>query len=150
MDRLKLIAFDAEDLGIIAAHVQDAVMKVSDLKYKPAERRFFLSVNRFVWENETVGGPRKSHERRKSVLHFERVENVQVQGVDQKKHDAVLDLLTIRPVDRDDTKVSDMVEIIFAGGATLRLSVECIEAQLTDMAASWETTSRPDHDGDIG
>ncbi len=125
-------------------------MKVSDLKFRPVEKRFFLSINRFAWEKETGGTPRKSHERRKSVLHFERVESVQVQGVDQKKHDAVLDLLTIRSVDGDDKGASDMIEVIFAGGATLRLSVECIEAQLTDMAASWETTSRPEHDSDIG
>ena len=78
MDRLKLIAFDAEDLGIIAAHVQDAVMKISELTYKPAEKRFFLSINRFVWENTLTDPSRKTDERRKAVLHFERVSNVQV------------------------------------------------------------------------
>ena len=145
MKQLKLIAFDAEDLGIIAAHVQDAVMHVSDLKFRRTEKRFFLSINRFVWENEVAGKPVKHHERRKAVLHFERVLGVQVQGVDQKKHDYILDLLTIHPADEEDG-AGDVIEIIFAGGATLRLTVECIEAQLSDMAAAWETPSRPDHD----
>ncbi len=141
MKRLKLIAFDAEDLGIIAAHVQDAVMHVSDLKFHRADKRFFLSLNRFVWENEVGGKPAKHHERRKSVLHFERVQGVQVQGVDQKKHDYILDLA------EDESDGDEIIEIVFAGGATLQLSVECIEAQLTDMAAAWETPSRPDHGG---
>ncbi|TIR86018.1 MAG: DUF2948 family protein, partial [Mesorhizobium sp.] len=47
---LKLIALDDQDLSIISAHVQDAVMKVSDLEYLPAAKRFVLTMNRFVWE----------------------------------------------------------------------------------------------------
>jgi hypothetical protein len=150
MNRLKLIAFDNEDLGIIAAHVQDAVLKVSDLTYKTAEKRFFLQLNRFVWENAGNSGAEKSFERRKAVLHFERVNAVQVLSMDQKKQDVVLDLLTIRhSVKSDAADERETIELVFAGGATIRLAVECIEAQLTDMAASWETISRPVHDDDM-
>ena len=35
---LKLVALDEEDLKIVSAHVQDAVMKVGDLEFMPARR----------------------------------------------------------------------------------------------------------------
>lgn len=73
MDRLKLIALDNEDLAIISAHCQDAVMKSGDLQYFVGEKRFSMAMNRFVWEEAS----RKSdYQRRRSVLHFERVEHV--------------------------------------------------------------------------
>ncbi len=151
MNRLKLVAFDGEDFDIIAAHVQDAVLKVGDLDYRPAEKRFFLQLNRFVWEKAGSDAAGKTFERRKTVLHFERVASVQVLAMDRKKSDLVLSLLTIRHAhaDNDESSPAEAIELIFAGGATIRLYVECIEAQLTDMASSWETGSRPNHDSDM-
>ena len=35
MNLLKLIALDEEDLKIVSAHVQDAVLKVGDLEFLP-------------------------------------------------------------------------------------------------------------------
>ena len=150
MDRLKLIAFDDEDLGIIAAHVQDAVLKTSDLQFDPAGKRFIVELNRFVWETANPNTATKSYERRKTVLHFERVNGVQSLSLNQQQGDAVLSLLTLRYLNDQEgnTNPEGTIELIFAGGATLRLSVECIEAQLTDMAGSWETSSLPDHEGD--
>jgi len=150
MNRLKLIAFDAEDLGIIAAHVQDAVLKVASLKYLVDEKRFILELNRFVWEKAVDDGQTDGFERRKTILHFERVYSVQALDLDQKNFDAVLNILTIRheTADEENSPAKEIIEILFAGGATLRLSVECIEAQLTDLASSWETSSRPEHDSE--
>lgn len=145
MDRLKLVAFDNDDLGIIAAHVQDSVLRIADLNYERANQRFVLLLNRFVWENAGSSDNKSNFERRKAVLHFERVSNVQVQNMDQKKRGEVVSLLTLKfspSTDSDECTV----ELIFAGGALVRLSVECLEAQLTDMAGSWETKSRPAHE----
>ncbi len=47
---LKLVALDEEDLQVLSAHLQDAVLKVSDLQYLANEKRFILTANRFVWE----------------------------------------------------------------------------------------------------
>ena len=65
-DRLKLVALDDEDLAIVSAHVQDAVLKVKDLVYLPKEQRFVLAMNRFTWEKED--GRRREHERRQAAL----------------------------------------------------------------------------------
>ena len=150
MDRLKLIAFDEQDLGIIAAHIQDAVLKIGDLHFDTAGNRFVIELNRFVWEKAVSAKVTQNYERRKTILHFERVNKVQSLSLNQKQHDAVLALLTIRYKNKsdDDQGPEGVIEIIFAGGATIQLFVECIEAQLTDLAGSWETASLPNHDDD--
>src|SRR5207237_2284427 len=47
---LKLRAEDAEDLAVISACLQDALVTVRDLAYVPQERSFLLVANRFRWE----------------------------------------------------------------------------------------------------
>ena len=144
-DRLRLIALDAEDLAILSAHVQDAVLKVGDMRWIQGEKRFVAAINRFAWE--TVGGVRRKREyqRRRAALHFERVENVQSTGIDRAATTTILDLLAIRFEAREDP--SGDVLFDFAGGPTLRLSVECLEAQLTDLGPAWSTAHIPRHMG---
>jgi hypothetical protein len=141
MQRLKLIALDSEDLGVISAHCQDAVVKVGDIGYLPAEHKVVLTMNRFVWGSEAhqKGTP----ERRQAVLHFSRVLGVQTAGIDRRKGDQILSLLamTFTP----NQAPSGTVELVFSGNAGMRLTVECIEAQLADMAAAWQARARPDH-----
>ncbi|TIM81479.1 MAG: DUF2948 family protein, partial [Mesorhizobium sp.] len=45
MNALKLVALDDQDLSIVSAHVQDAVLKVGDLEYMPAVKRFVMTMN---------------------------------------------------------------------------------------------------------
>ena len=50
MDPLKLIALDKDDIAIVSTHLQDAVVKVGDIVWLPAEKRLVLGLNRFDWE----------------------------------------------------------------------------------------------------
>lgn len=142
MDALKLVALDAEDLGIVSAYVQDAVMKVRDLEYLPAARRFIMTMNRFAWEKKT-GFFRKHNERRKSVLHFDRVVAAKTSGIARDKPEEVLSLLAVGFVPLQSP--SGIVELVFAGGGTILLEVECIEARLADTGGAWQASSRPVH-----
>lgn len=146
MDLLKLVALDEVDLGILSAHLQDAVTRVGDLRFERAERRFVAALNRFAWEKEMKRGRlgRQPHERRRSIVHFDRVLAAQATGIDRSRPDAVLSLLAIEFTATD--APSGSVQLIFAGNAALRLDIECIEARLTDLGAAWETPSRPRHD----
>ncbi|MDG4895290.1 MULTISPECIES: DUF2948 family protein [unclassified Mesorhizobium] len=144
MAALKLIALDDQDLSIVSAHVQDAVMKVSDLEYLPAAKRFVLTMNRFVWEAKS-GLFRQHNERRQSVLHFDRVLGVKTSGIPRDKPAEVLSLLAISFIAI--SKPAGIVELVFSGGGTIMLDVECIEARLADVGGSWEATSRPVHRG---
>lgn len=143
MDHLKLIALDQQDLAIVSAHVQDAVTKIGDLRYLPAERRFVLPLNRFVWETQTGLYSRKP-ERRNSVLHFERVLAARTSGLEPTKKDEILALLALR-FHGSDQAPAGSVELVFAGGGIIRLTVECIEARLSDLGGAWEASSRPRH-----
>jgi hypothetical protein len=140
MDMLKLAALDADDLKIIAAHAQDAVGKIGDIVWRPREHRLTLELNRFAWEKADG----RHHERRRTLLHFARVGAVKASHVRPDDPEAIVSLLTIRFEPGEEPTGKVFLE--FAGGGTLRLDVECIEASLTDLGVAWETESVPDHD----
>lgn len=144
MTDLKLIALDSEDLDVVSAHVQDAVVRVPDMGYARADRRFALLMNRFDWTSAT--GRREKGRRKRAALHFDGVQSVTFNGFDPSAPEGVLELLALRfsPVDGP----SGIVEISFAGGGTVRLGVECLEARLTDLGATWAASARPGHDLD--
>jgi DUF2948 family protein len=145
MAELKLIALDAEDLAVISAHLQDAVLKVADLAFRPREKRFAAVANRFDWMDaiEKDGARDKSYARRRAALRFERVLSAQVQGLDLKNRGAVTELLAIRFEPGDPPQ--GQVILDFAGGAAIRLNVECIEAELRDLGPMWQARSKPKH-----
>jgi len=142
MDALKLVALDEQDLGIVSACVQDAVMKVGDLEFLPAAKRFVMPMNRFAWEKKSSFF-RRHNERRQSVLHFDRVLGAKLSGISRDRPDEVLSLLAISFVPLSEP--AGIVELIFAGDGAIMLEVECIEARLADLGSAWEAASRPRH-----
>lgn len=141
MTQLKLLALDSGDLQVISSCCQDAVLKVGDLEYLAKQKQFTLSLNRFAWE---LDGVSKTPERRKSVLHFARVNSVQVSGIDRSDKEMVLSLLAV--LFNVGEQPSGEIELVFAGDGAIKLHVECIEAQLADMPAAWEAKGRPSHE----
>ncbi|GGA87874.1 hypothetical protein GCM10011491_14530 [Brucella endophytica] len=145
MEMLKLVALDDQDLQIISAHLQDAVLKVGDLEYLPQEKCFVAAGNRFVWERAASGlFGKRTFERRRSVLHFGCVTAVKVSGIDRSRKDDVLSLLAVRFLPGEAPE--GVVELTFSGNAAIRLDVECVEAKLTDLGPAWETRAKPEHE----
>ncbi len=138
-DPLKLIALDTDDLEIVSAHLQDAVLKVADIVWLPAEKRFALAVRRFDWEGVAQGHRR----RRLTALHFDRVLAVRSTKIDKAASDEVLSLLAIGFSGRDEP--GGDVTLHFSDGAAIRLEVECIEAQMKDLGPVWEALATPGH-----
>lgn len=136
---LKLLALDAEDLDVISAHVQDAVLKVEDMGFAKAERRFALVMNRFAWETSDKG----KGQRRRAGLHFDFVQSAEISGFDANAREGVLELLSISFTPAD--MPAGEVLLSFAGGGTVRLQVECLEARLRDLGAAWSAKGRPAH-----
>ncbi len=141
MTDLKLLALDSEDLEVIAATTQDAIVRVGDMGYAKADRRFALLMNRYAWE---AGDSRGRGVRKRAGLHFDRVNEVKVTGIDTNATDGVLELLTIAYTDGIDA--DGYVDLDFAGGGTIRLTVECLEARLQDLGAAWGAKARPEHE----
>lgn len=139
MDGLKLLALDGEDLSVLSAHLQDAVLKTADLSWDARHRIFSLAANRFVWEK-----PGKGFERRRALAAFKRVHAVRSIGVDRQDGDAVLSLLAVRFSPKDEGP-EGTIELVMSGDASIALDVECIEVQLADTGGAWETTLKPRH-----
>lgn len=141
MDQLKFVVLDEEDLEVVSTHLQDAVAKVSDVLWRPQEKRLVVALNRFDWECAESANP--ECRRRRSALRFERVLSCKCRDLNQASKDAVLNVLDVEfsPTDAP----AGVVTIIFSGGATLRLEVECLEAELADLGPSWTAVARPVH-----
>jgi hypothetical protein len=146
---LKLIALDKDDLDILSAHTQDAVLKVGDLAYLPREKRFVALLHRFDWEKaHAANGSSRSDERRQTALRFERVLKARLHGIRLEAKRDVLELLAIQ-FDAGEAPAGK-VTLVFAGGAAIQLDVECIEAELKDLGPAWRTRKRPAHPADDG
>ena len=48
-EELKLVALDKDDIEVVSAHVQDALVRVGDIFWQPREHRFVMALNRFDW-----------------------------------------------------------------------------------------------------
>jgi hypothetical protein len=136
---LRLVALDEDDLAVLSANLQDALIAVQDMAYLPRLKRFALAGKRFDWVKAAAG----ACERCAAGLHFERVLAVSRTGFDQSEGERVLNLLAIHfePTDAP----AGVVTLTFSGGAALRLKVECLEAQMSDLGPRWDCATQPAH-----
>lgn len=135
---LQLAALDAEDLGVISAQMQDAVLLVGDMAYHPKRKQFALVANRFAWDDAA------QRQRRRSGLHFDRVLSVKTQNIRMDDKGAVLSLLAVT-FDESDAPSGEVL-LTFSGSGTIRLGVECLECQLKDLGPAWGAAKVPRHE----
>ena len=143
MTKLKLAAADAEDLEILSARLQDAAGKLKDFFWLPKLRRFAALVNRFRWEESGGQGTRV-----RAGLRFEGVSKVQSSNVKRGASEAVVSLLAVRFTPNGEGDPAGVIELVLAGGGAIRLDVECIDAELTDLTGPWSAHARPNHQDD--
>ena len=138
---LRLLAEDEDDLKVISAALQDAIAKVGDIVYEPKTRLLTIALNRFRWEADDDG--RAGGHRVRSALQFGSVLSVKALRLKHDLKDAVVELLAVdfKPGDAPGGEVF----LSFAGGADLRVEVECLDAVLADLSKPWSTTRAPHH-----
>jgi len=165
--RLKLTAKDAEDLQVIAAFCQDALVPLSEMAYLEDEKRFVLVLNRFRWDQAPESGERPAagtavrrapeqdapfldrgdtgpvYERVLCGLTFENVSAVRTRAIDLRKRQEILAMLTIQDE-------PGAVFLLFAGGGAIKLETGEIRCFLEDFGPSWPTRRRPRHPDDPG
>lgn len=141
MDQLKFVVLDEEDLEVASAHLQDAVVKVADVLWRPQEKRLVVALNRFDWEGAQSDLP--EFRRRRSALRFERVLSCKCKNVNPAGKDGVLNLLAVEFAETE--APSGVVTLTFSGGGAVRLEVECLEAELADLGPAWTTAVCPAH-----
>ena len=136
-DALRLLARDEEDLEVISAILQDALIPVSEMAYLPEERRFALVANRFRWE-PPYNRPRDNFERRHTGLSIGGVSAVRRRGFSPGDPDRILALLALR-------RVAGALQLDFAGGASIQLETAEILCHLDDLSEPWPTRWQPRH-----
>ena len=151
MKLLKLVALDEDDLEVLSAHMQDAIMRVGDMAWHPASHRFVALFNRFDWQGalDAGQGDKKRFERRRCAFRFDNVSRVRLKNIEMQpqsgKKPAMLELLAVNFTPEE--APSGCVELIFSGDCAIRLDVECIEVELTDLGPGWKARSMPEHEG---
>ena len=124
--QLKLIAFDADDLAVISAHVQDARVSAADILWRAGEKRLVIGMSRLDWEQAILGEP--TPRRLVAALRFDRVLACRSRDVDPS---LPLELVGIEFCPGEAPGGSAL--LLFAQGGALRLDVECLECELTDL-----------------
>jgi hypothetical protein len=146
MEELKLVALDRDDVEVMSAHLQDALVKVGDMLWRPQEHRFVMALKRFDWMNAVDSealSRAPEYQRCRTALRFERVVSCKCRGLDQTGKDAVLNLLAVEFV--ADDAPAGTVTMTFSGGGAVRLEVECLEAELVDLGEVYAAMACPDH-----
>ena len=139
---LKLIAKTEEDLRVISAHLQDSIVKTSEIANLKKNRIFLMQLNRFMWEDVEKGVFRKN-KRIRTVLKFENILKATSKNVEQKKNDRFLDFLAIETFKMPDKNYE--MNLIFSGDTVIKLITEAIELTLDDQGLPWESKNKPKH-----
>ena len=140
---LALWATDAEDLQVVSALCQDAVLPGSEMRWIASERRFALLLNRFRWED------RRDAERVRSIVVVDGVTAVKGDGVAPGDGDTVLSLLSMawEPSGAEGDAAGALV-LLFAGDGAVRVEAECLDLRLRDVERPYAAPSgrAPSHD----
>ena len=139
---LKLLATSDEDLRVIAAHLQDAIVSVQDIASLKKNRIFLIQLNRFMWEDVEKGVFRKN-KRIRTVLKFENAISVLSKNINIKNNESFLDFLTIESNLLPDKSYE--IKLIFSGDSVIKIKAEVIDVSLDDQGSPWETKTQPKH-----
>ena len=135
---LKLRARNTDDLAVVSAMLQDALVPLGDISHLADENSFVMAVNRFRWERSEDGA-----ERIHAGLRFDAVRRVRFRGIDRHDRAQFLSILAIA-FEGDDGAGS--VEIHCAGGGAIRLDVGGLYCVLEDFGEPWPTQWTPGHE----
>jgi hypothetical protein len=142
---LKLLATSDDDLRVIAAHLQDAIVSVEDIASLKKNRIFLIQLNRFMWEDVEKGVFRKN-KRIRTVLKFDNVISVLSKNINIniKGNKIFLDFLTIESNLLPDKSYE--IKLIFSKNSVIKIKAEVIDVTLDDQGLPWETQTQPKHD----
>lgn len=144
---LALRAEDADDLRIISALVQDAVLTGADISHDPQARRLAILLNRFRWEDaDDARAEGRGFERVRALLVINDVLRLRADGI-SRDGDTVLELLALGWQPGEDG--TGHLTLEFAGDGTLLAEVECVNIDLRDvtrpyLAPSGKAPTHPD------
>ena len=140
---LKLLATSDDDLRVIAAHLQDAIVSIKDIASLKKNRIFLIQLNRFMWEDVEKGVFRKN-KRIRTILKFDNVTSVLAKNINIDDNKIFLDFLTIESNLLPDKSYE--IKLIFSKDSVIKIKAEVIDVTLDDQGLPWETQTQPKHD----
>ncbi len=139
---LKLIARTKDDLRVVSAYLQDAIVNISDIANLEKNKIFLMQLNRFMWEDVEKGVFRKN-KRIKSVLKFDNIVKVYSKNISQMEKSKFLDFLTIETIQMPDNNYE--MKLVFSGNSMIKVISEVIDVTLDDQGEAWDTKNMPKH-----
>ena len=118
----KIIAQTPGDLNFISMCVSGSKVKLSDIKYLPKSKIFFLSINRTINEDE---GTKQLN----SIISFYYIQSSKSKNIDQNDKDLLLELMAINVFKK---KKNFEITLLFSKNRIITLTAEVIEATLED------------------
>jgi len=138
---LSLLAQSPEDLPVISALLQDAVLPASEIRWDRTARKLALLVNRFRWEDrEAAEREGRPYERVRSLLVIGDVLRVASQGVPRGDADTVLSVLSLDWQPAEDG--TGRLVLVLAGDGAIAADVECLDLTLRDVTRPYLAPSR--------
>jgi hypothetical protein len=128
--KLRLKATDFEDLGVIAAFLQDARVPLKEMVFSPEERRFMAAFTRYRREDQEDPSSCEGLAEVQSALVFEDIEDAKHRGLDAADLEREHVLLTIATEPGTDHVFH--VDLVFEGEARIRLRTDRISCRLDD------------------
>ena len=149
--KLRLLANDSDDVGVLSALLQDAIIPGSDMSFDRKLNEFVIVANRFCWELEPSVEIKSSdgkpiYERRLCGIRIAHVRSVQHYHWPETRQYGLFNLLALGLVDvAEQAKDGALVQFQFSGGASLRLNVDNVDILLTDLDVGHPTSLQPEH-----
>lgn len=144
---LRLRAETAEDVPVLSALLQDAVLTAADVSWMPRRRRVGILLNRFRWEDRAAAeAAGRGYERVRSLLLIDAAIRLRSNGIDPGNGAQVLSLLSVAFHPGDDG--AGRFTLTLAGDGALSVEVEAVDLRLQDVTRPHGAASAqaPRHD----
>ena len=149
--KLRLLAHDGDDVGVLSALLQDAIVPGSDMNFDSRLHEFMIIANRFCWELEPCANVKSSdgkpiYERRLCGIRIARVRSVQHYNWPKARQYELFNLLAFGLVDMaEQQNEGALLQFEFSGGSSLRLNVDDVDIVLADLDVGHPTSLQPAH-----
>jgi hypothetical protein len=132
---LKLHAQSSDDIEMLSALLQDALIAGADMVFDKAENTFMLVANRYCWELQDAG----QQMRCMCGVKFGTIGAVRTGGMTADK----TQFYNLLAIEYD--KAAQHIMLVFSGGVGIQLEVSSIMIIVRDLAEPHPSFARPDH-----
>ncbi|MDC3234916.1 DUF2948 family protein [Candidatus Puniceispirillum sp.] len=149
--KLRLLARDGDDVGVLSALLQDAIVPGGDMSFNRKLNEFAIVANRFCWELEPFVDVKSSdgkpiYERRLCGIRIAHVRSVQHYDWPETRKYGLFNLLALRLVDMaEKARDGAVLQLEFSGGSSLRLNIDDVDIVLADLDVGHPTSLQPAH-----